>query len=75
VSQGVRVAAAASLCGLAISVASGRLLSGMLFGVTPADPVTLGAVVVVVIGVAALASAIPAARAALIQPMRTLREE
>jgi ABC-type lipoprotein release transport system permease subunit len=37
--------------------------------------VTLGAVVVVVIGVAALASAIPAARAALIQPMRTLREE
>jgi putative ABC transport system permease protein len=75
VSQGVRVTAVASLCGLAISLASGRLLAGMLFGVTPADPVTLGGVVVVVIGVAALASVIPAARAALIQPMRILRDE
>jgi putative ABC transport system permease protein len=75
VGQGLRVTAVACVCGVLLSLASGRLLSGMLFGVTSSDPATLVAVVVVIVGVAALATLVPAARAALLQPMRTLREE
>jgi ABC-type antimicrobial peptide transport system permease subunit len=52
-----------------------RSLSTMLYGVTPTDPPTLAAVIVIVVSVAALAAVIPATRAAFIQPMRALREE
>jgi predicted permease len=75
VSQGVRVAAIACAFGLGLSFMFTRALSGMLFGVTPNDPATLAAAVAGVLGVAALAALIPAARAALVQPMRTLRDE
>ena len=47
----------------------------MLYGVTPADPLTLGSVIVVVLTVSLFAAIIPAARATFIQPMRALREE
>jgi hypothetical protein len=73
--QGIRVTAFACVCGLALSLAAGRLLSGMLFGVSPADATTMGGVAALVLVVAALAALIPATRAALVQPMRTLREE
>jgi predicted permease len=75
VGQGVRVAAVACAFGLALSFVFTRALSGMLFGVTPNDPATLAAAVGGVLSVAALAALIPAARAALVQPMRTLRDE
>jgi predicted permease len=73
--QGVRVSALACVCGLALSLAVTRLLSRMLYGVSPIDPITLSSVVAIVLAVAALAAAIPATRAAFTQPMRTLREE
>jgi putative ABC transport system permease protein len=73
--QGMRVSAFACLCGLALSLVVTRLLSSMLFGVSPIDATTLVGVVTVVLLVAALAATIPATRAAFIQPMRTLREE
>ena len=50
-----------------------RLLASLLFGVTPADPLTFGAVVVVLTAVAGLAGYLPAARAARIEPMFALR--
>jgi putative ABC transport system permease protein len=75
VGQGLRVAAIASALGLALSFALTRTLAGMLYGVTPSDPATLAGVVVLVLAVATLAALIPAARAALMQPMRTLRDE
>jgi ABC-type antimicrobial peptide transport system permease subunit len=43
--------------------------------VTPADPVTLTGVVTLVVTVAGIAAAVPAARAAFMHPMRALREE
>jgi hypothetical protein len=73
--QGMRVAAVAAAVGLALYAAASRALSGMLFGVEPTDPATLAAVLVVVLTVATLASLIPAARAAFLQPMQVLREQ
>jgi putative ABC transport system permease protein len=73
--QGMRVAGVAAALGLALYAAASRALSGMLFGVEPTDPATLVAVLVVVLTVAMLASLIPAARAAFLQPMQVLRDE
>ena len=75
VGQGMRVATIACGLGLALSFGFTRMLSGMLFGVAPNDPATLGGVIGVVLGMAGLSSFVPTARAALVQPMRTLRED
>jgi len=73
--QTVRVSAVACLCGLVLSLALTRLMTGLLYGVSATDATTMVVVVVVVLIVAMLAALIPATRAAFIQPMRTLREE
>jgi predicted permease len=73
--QGIRVSAAACVSGIVLSLAFGGLLSRLLFDVSPSDPATLAGVAIVVLTVAILASLLPAARAAFMQPMRTLREE
>jgi putative ABC transport system permease protein len=73
--QGLRVAGLACVCGLVLSIAFTRALSGMLYGVSPSDPLTLSSVIAIVLAVAALAALVPATRAALVEPMRTLREE
>jgi ABC-type antimicrobial peptide transport system permease subunit len=75
VMQGLRVASLACVCGLVLSAAFTRILSGMLYGVSPSDPVTLSSVIGLVLVVAALAALVPATRAALLEPMRVLREE
>jgi putative ABC transport system permease protein len=73
--QGLRVAGLACVCGLVLSIAFTRALSGMLYGVSPSDPLTLSSVIAIVLVVSALAALAPATRAALVAPMRTLREE
>jgi putative ABC transport system permease protein len=73
--QGLRVATAGCACGLGLALLFTRALSGMLFGISATDPATLSAVVALVLIVATLAALVPATRAALVQPMRTLREE
>ena len=72
--EGVRVVSLACLCGLAMSAAGSRLLSGMLYGVSTSDPATFSSVVAIVLVVAALAALVPATRAAFAEPMRILRE-
>jgi putative ABC transport system permease protein len=52
-----------------------RLLSSLLFGVTPTDPLTLIAVLLILTAVAALACYIPAWRAMRVDPMVALRYE
>jgi predicted permease len=73
--KALRVVVLSCGVGLALSVALKRLLSGMLHGVSPYDPVTLFGVVLIVLMVAILAALVPAMRAASVQPMRVLREE
>jgi predicted permease len=61
--------------GVALAMAAGRTASALLYGLTPADPTTLAQAVVAMVMVSALATYVPAARAARIDPMRALREE
>ena len=73
--RGLGVAISGSLAGLALSLALTRLLAGMLYGVSPSDPETLSAVVLIMFGVAALASLLPAIRAARLDPVVVLRQD
>jgi len=73
--RALRIVAVASAAGLALSFLFTRFLSGMLYGVSPSDPVTLSAVVAVVVAAAVVAAIVPAARAARVDPMQALREE
>ncbi len=75
VGQGIRVALAGVAIGLLASLAATRLLAGMLFGVSPLDPLTFAAVVAVLVAAAALASFVPARRATRVDPMVALRYE
>jgi ABC-type antimicrobial peptide transport system permease subunit len=72
---GMRVVGLACAIGVGLALIATRALGGMLFGVTPSDPVTLGVVVATVGGVAALAVLLPATRAAWLEPMRVLRDQ
>jgi putative ABC transport system permease protein len=75
IAQGLRPVLAGLAVGIAASLASGRVLSSMLFGVSPRDPWTLGGVVLVLAAVAALACYIPARRTTLADPLEALRYE
>ncbi|MGB6484908.1 MAG: ABC transporter permease [Candidatus Acidiferrales bacterium] len=73
--QGLRVCFLGCLAGFGLALASTRVLSGMLYGVSPTDAVTLSAVIFIVLVVAAVASLVPAIRAARVDPMVALRYE
>jgi putative ABC transport system permease protein len=75
VRHGSRLALAGVAIGLIASLAATRVLSSMLFEVTTKDPETFLAVALVLIGVALGACAIPARRAAKVDPMIALRYE
>jgi predicted permease len=59
--------------GVLASWALARMLSGLLFGVTPSDPLTFAGMLVILTAVAALAGYLPARRASRIDPMSALR--
>jgi putative ABC transport system permease protein len=61
--------------GLLGAVAATRLLSSLLFEVTPTDPLTLSAVAGLLLAVAVAATLLPARRAARVDPMVALRYE
>lgn len=63
------------VCGLAVAIALTRLMTSLLFEVSPVDPMTYCAVPVVLVAAALLASYVPARRATVIQPMDALRAE
>ena len=62
------------IVGIAAALALGGIIRSQLFGVTIFDPTTLGSVIVVLMLSAALASLLPATRAARIDPMKAFRE-
>ncbi|MDQ3917083.1 MAG: ABC transporter permease, partial [Acidobacteriota bacterium] len=61
--------------GLPAALAAARLASDLLYGVTPADPVSLSLAVLLMLAVATLASYLPARRATRVDPMVALRYE
>jgi predicted permease len=64
-----------AVIGLAASVALSRLITRMLFGLTPNDPVILAVALLLMIVVAAFAGYLPARRASRIDPLVALRHE
>ena len=75
VGQGAKLA----LAGVAIGIAGGlmltRLMSGLLYGVQATDPLTYGAVAILLMLVALAACFLPARRAMRVDPMVALRYE
>jgi ABC-type antimicrobial peptide transport system permease subunit len=70
-----RVTAAGAILGLVAAAIVTRWIATLLFGVTPLDPVTFAMVAVVIGATAAIAAAVPAWRAARVDPVVTFREE
>lgn len=75
VKQGFKLSLIGVAVGLAGALAVTRVLSSLLYGVTPTDPLTLAAVSIILSLIALLASYLPARRAAGIDPMEALRCE
>jgi putative ABC transport system permease protein len=73
--SGMRLVAAGTALELAVALAAATLLEKLLFGVSPRDPLVYAGVVFAVVAVGLLANAIPARRAASLDPMRALRTE
>ncbi|HVN06953.1 MAG TPA: ABC transporter permease [Bryobacteraceae bacterium] len=64
-----------AVAGIAGALALGRLMTKMLYGVQPFDPVTFGGVAFVLVAAALIATYVPARRASRIDPMLALRSE
>lgn len=78
IGKGLRLACTGLAIGIAVALVLARLLSNfaqLLYGVGPNDPLTLLTVSMVLIGVAAFASYVPARRATRVDPMVALRYE
>ena len=72
---GMMLVAIGSALGLAVTLTASTLLEKLLFGISPRDPLVYSAVLLAVAGVGLLANAIPARRAAALDPVRALRTE
>ena len=75
VGEGLRITVIGIVLGAAASLAAGRFLASLLFGVSASDPGTFVLVAVVLLGVAGVASVIPAWRAARADPTSALRAD
>jgi putative ABC transport system permease protein len=75
VRDGIVLSGIGAACGLTAAVALTRFMKTMLYDVSPMDPLTYGVVSAGLMLVAALASYLPARRAAGIDPAQTLRTE
>jgi ABC-type antimicrobial peptide transport system permease subunit len=75
VGKGLKLAMIGSAIGLVCALAVTRLVSRLLYGVSPMDPVTFVGVALLLVIVAMLASWLPARRAAKVDPMEALRNE
>lgn len=73
--QGLVLTGIGTVVGLVAAVAAARLMSSVLFGVSPLDVTAYAAAVAATLLAAALATYVPARRAASVDPMETLRAE
>jgi putative ABC transport system permease protein len=73
--QGRTLAILGTAIGLVIAYLAGRIVSSRLYQVQASDPMILGGATVIVLGIALLATMIPAFRASRLDPARVLRPE
>ena len=75
VASGYRLVVSGAVLGVAIALAAFRLLSAMLFGVSPYDALTYAGVVLVLAIIAGIASYLPARAITRVEPLLALRQE
>jgi ABC-type antimicrobial peptide transport system permease subunit len=75
VRQGLLLTVIGAACGLVIAFITMRLVSSILFNVSPNDPLTYSAITCGVVATALLACYLPARRAASVNPVNALRSE
>lgn len=73
--QGLRVTAVGCVAGVLLSLGGDRLLSDMLYGISPLDAETYASVLILILLVATTASLIPAWRSSRAEPTEALRQE
>jgi len=73
--EGLRVVTVGVLVGVLLALAGGRLVGALLYGIAPSDPVAMCAAASVLLAAAAVASLVPAWRAAKVDPVTALRAE
>ena len=73
--QGLMLSVVGMIGGLITALAVTRLSTHLLYGVSPADPLTFAIVALMLLGVALLAAYLPAQRATRVDPMVALRME
>jgi putative ABC transport system permease protein len=75
VGRTMRLAVTGLVIGLALAMLGANVVSRLFFDVSPRDPITLGTACLVMLGVATLASLVPAWRVTRINPATALRAE
>ena len=73
--QGLRVAAVGAALGIVIAAIAARYVGSLLFQTSAYDPLAFGGATVVILGVATVATLIPARRATRVDPVVALRSE
>ena len=71
--RSLRLVAAGTACGLVASLAVTRVMSGLLYDVSPLDPVVFVGVSLLLAGAGLVASLVPARRATRVDPIEALR--
>src|SRR5262249_36110366 len=75
IKEGAKLSITGIIAGLCAALILTRLMGSLLFGVSPADPLTFAGISGLLCGVALLACYIPARRATRVDPMTALRWE
>ena len=75
VRQGMALALAGVIIGVAAALGVTRLMASLLYGVTPKDPIAMTSVALLLVGVALAATYLPARRASQMDPVESLRYE
>jgi putative ABC transport system permease protein len=73
IGEGLSLTLGGLVVGIVVAAAVSRVIGSLLFGVSALDPITIGAVLMVLLVVAALASYVPARRAARVDPLVAMR--
>jgi len=73
--EGLRTVVAGVIAGIVLALAAGKLVSSLLYGITPSDPAAMATVAIVLVTVALIAAFVPARRAAGADPVSALRAD